>query len=709
EIYNAALLVIRQSRDDLLHAKEKLVGFLAKYDDSSWSAMENAAALKRGELEFSRQERSRLDEQGRVAESGLAKIDSQLVAVVEELKRLKEYHAILKTHMDAHETEREERIRRIFELVGELSVIEADIARCAELIKEAGEQESSARELAAKWEARCFLIRDEIEKLTHDKKSPTMEFQSLATSTESARTLLATKERALDAASVDVEYIRIKALADNANTTHAESARGWREKFGKLTEVEIQEASDSIEGNQATEQDVEDKLSDKETAQLEESHAKRSMEEASKKLNELKAAYSSLSVALFKGDQSTCREQEGKLSADIEASGKCITNLEHAISSRIIEIEKEAGRVKLLTSLASQEDLECEPEAETEAEPFATDTEAESELKAARRRKTGAEEKVQQIYDKLKRFSNDLAKLLDDPLCAAIPQVVTNIKEDLHRCESVLTEGIDNLVEYVQYAMAPLSHELDTLEQKKNIVVIEVMHDVKKALTLLSNLEKKSRIPLLGGIWHNWTNRPFIRFRTSVSPDTEQSRLAVAGTVTRLAQAEGKLPAGAIIVQTALSELLGNTYTIETLKPDTSPSATYVGVGHPEGLHSWSGGQKLSGSVLFYMAICNLLSFEGQSGGILLMDNPFGACNHIEFVRLIVTLTRQYGIQMIAYTPTENMEIRRLYPVNVLIRKGGAAGIVKRTGHTLVQQDKTIYNEGEITTLVIHPEAPHAP
>jgi hypothetical protein len=84
------------------------------------------------------------------------------------------------------------------------------------------------------------------------------------------------------------------------------------------------------------------------------------------------------------------------------------------------------------------------------------------------------------------------------------------------------------------------------------------------------------------------------------------------------------------------------------------------------------------------------------------MDNPFGSCNHIEFVRLIVALTRQYGVQMIAYTSTEDLEIRRLYPINILIRKGGAAGIVKRTGHTLVQQDKTIYNDGETTSLEIN-------
>jgi len=702
--YKAALPVVRQSRDDLLQAKDSLVGFLAKYDDSTRSALENAAALKRNELESCRQDRSRLDEKSRQAESGLASIDLHILAVAEELKCLKEYHSTLKTHIDTHETGREERIQRVSELVGELSAIETEIARCDELVKEAGERESFAREVAAKGEVRCIHIRKELESLTGERKASTVEFQLLATSTESARTLLAGKERALDAASVDAEYIRVKALADNANTAHAESAREWREKFGKFTEEEIQEASDRIEGRHATEKDVEDMLTDKENTQLAESHAKRTMEDASKKLNELNSAYSSLSVASFSGDLATCRELEGKLSADVETSSKCITNLERAITARIIDIEKESGRVKLLSSLASQVDVECEPD----AVPFVTDTEAENELKAAHRAKADAEEKIQLVYDKLKRFSNDLAKLLDDPLCAQIPQVVSSIKEELHRCEGVLTEGIDALVEHVQHALAPLTHELDTLAQKKSIVVTEVMHDVKKALILLSNLEKKSRIPALGGIWRDWTNRPFIRFKTSVNPETEQARLSVAGTVTRLAQAEGKLPGGAIIVQTALSELLGNAYTIETLKPDTSPSTNYVGVGHPEGLHSWSGGQKLSGSVLFYMAMCNLLSFEGQPGGILLMDNPFGSCNHIEFVRLIVALTRQYSVQMIAYTSTEDLEIRRLYPVNILIRKGGAAGIVKRTGHTLVQQDKTIYNDGETTSLEINSEAPHA-
>lgn len=703
--YQSALPDIIQSRSDLLHAKERLVGFHAKYDDSSRSALENAASLRQSELESGRQDRSMLEEQSRQAESRLSAVVSHIMAVAEECKGFRKYHEIIKAHIDTHDIGREERVRRISELVGELSAVETDITRCEKLIKDVGGRESSTRQLAANGEALCSLIRDELGKLTGEKKVPSSEFQSLATSTESARKLLAGKERSLDATSNDAEFIRVKTLSDKAGQDHAALIKDWHDKFNKVSETEIQEASAYIGGRSAIEDDVDKAQSAKETASTEERLALRSFEETSNKLNELKTAHTSLPVTTFSGDLASCRQQEDKFTADIDASARCISNLKEAISSRIVAIANCTGRVNHLASLASQVEVECE----IEAEPFATDTEAENELKTARGAKKEAEEKVQQIYDKLKRFSNDLSKLLDDPLCAPITQVVTSIKEELHRCEGVLTEGIDTLSEHVQFAMAPLSHELDSLEQKKNIVVTEVMHDVKKALILLSNLEKKSRIPSLGGIWHNWTNRPFVRFRTSVNPDTEQSRLAVAGIVTCLAQAEGKLPTGAVIVQTALSELLGNAYSIETLKPDTSPSTNYVGVGHAEGLHSWSGGQKLSGSVLFYMAMCNLLSFEGQSGGILLMDNPFGACNHIEFVRLIVTLTRQYGIQMIAYTPTEDMEIRRLYPVNVLIRKGGAAGIVKRTGHTLVQQDKTIYNEGEITTLVIHPEAPHAP
>jgi hypothetical protein len=704
ETYRLSLPTISQSRDEALYAKDKIVGFLSRYDDSTRLALMDTAAFKRREFESNLRERAQLEEQCRKIESAFANLENGLAAIIQKLQRYRNDHESIKAHIDTHETGRAERVCRISELVEVLSSIESTIAKGRSMIVAAGERETTARDLAAKGDARCSYIRNELDQLTGEKKVPSEEFQTLAITSESARILLVAKERALDAASDDAEYIETKTLAKNAQTAHTEEAGKWREKFGKLAEEYIQEASNHIAGRQASEIDVETMQAAKEEAHIAESHAERSMKDAFKALQELKRVNSSQKVAPFSSDIETSLAQEISLSAGIDHSTKLIATLNEVINSRIVEIEICKGRVNLLSNLASQEDVECEPD----VEPFATDMEAESVLKNARKAKKEAEEKAQQFYDKLKSLSNDLATLLDDELCAKIPQVVMNIKEELRRCERVLTEGIDTLAEYVQFAMAPLSHELETLEQKKNIVVTEVMHDVKKALALLSNLEKKSKIPPLGGIWHAWTNRPFVRFWTSVKMDSEQSRLAIASTVTRLAQTEGKLPSGAVIVQSALSELLGNAYRIETLKPDTSPSTNYVGIGHPEGLHSWSGGQKLSGSVLFYMAMCNLLSFEGQSGGILLMDNPFGACNHIEFVRLIVALTRQYGIQMIAYTPTEDMEIRRLYPINVLIRKGGTAGIVKRTGHTLVQQDKTIYNGGETTTLVINSEAPHA-
>jgi DNA repair exonuclease SbcCD ATPase subunit len=704
ETYKAALPLVRQSRDDLLDAKEKLVGFLAKYAESSRLALENTAALRKNELETCQQEQLRLDEQCMQIQSKLTELETYTIQASEELQQIRASREKINIHIIAHEAGSDERVTRISKLVEELSALEGRIADYLSEISIAGERELAAQELAATMEADCSRLREDIDKLVGEKKTLAAEFRSLATSTDSARALLATKESSLNAASVDAEYIRIQTLTESKQSELSKAVSQWREKFGKLSAEELQDASDHIAGRIAAEKDVEELLLSKDAEQLKVSHAKRSLEEAENKLNDVKKVNASQKMVSFDGDLVTSQAQEAFLADTIQHTLEFIGRLNEAIIVRTAEIESCKGRVNLLRNLAGQVDIEYEPG----AEPFATNSEAESELKGTLRAKAEAEATVQQVYDRLKHFSNELTRLLDSQLCAPIPQVVMNIKQELHRCEGVLTAGIDTLAEHVQLALAPLSHDLETLEQKKNIVVTEVMHDVKKAFILLTNLEKRSRIPSLGGIWQNWTNKPFVRFKTSVNPDTEQSRITVAGTVTCLAQAEGKLPSGADIVKTALNELLGNAYTIETLKPDTSPSTNYVGIGKPEGLHSWSGGQKLSGSVLFYMAMCSLLSFEGQGGGILLMDNPFGSCNHIEFVRLIVALTRQYGIQMIAYTPTEDMEIRRLYPVNVLIRKGGAAGIVKRTGHTLVQQDRTIYNGGETTTLVINPEAPYA-
>jgi hypothetical protein len=93
---------------------------------------------------------------------------------------------------------------------------------------------------------------------------------------------------------------------------------------------------------------------------------------------------------------------------------------------------------------------------------------------------------------------------------------------------------------------------------------------------------------------------------------------------------------------------------------------------------------------------------------VLLLDNPFGSCTNIDFIRLIIALTRQYGVQIVACTPTENEDIRRLFPLNIMIRKGGADGIVKSTGKPLVKYEKTVYNEGEMATLLISREVPHA-
>jgi hypothetical protein len=301
-----------------------------------------------------------------------------------------------------------------------------------------------------------------------------------------------------------------------------------------------------------------------------------------------------------------------------------------------------------------------------------------------------------------------LAELLDDDLCAPVASMGSLIKEEQRRCAGVLKEDITGFLDRIHNAIESLKFELSQHERNEQKVVEQVVLDVKKAFGYLSKLAVRSKVPALGGIWAEWSGKPFIQFRTRIEIDSDTSRQAIADTVTMIAQMPGVLPAGDEIIHTALSAVLGKAYVIETLKPDTSPTTAYKGIEHPTGLNAWSGGERLSGAVLFYLAICNLLSVDGQGGNVMLLDNPFGSCTNIDFIRLVIALTRQYGVQIVAFTPTENEDIRRLFPLNIMIRKGGADGIIKSTGKPLVKYEKTVYNEGELTTLEILREVPHA-
>ena len=417
----------------------------------------------------------------------------------------------------------------------------------------------------------------------------------------------------------------------------------------------------------------------------------------------LKKAHFNLPVTPCTLDPEEGRSREASLSAATTELTAAVAVRGEAVAARAAELANAEYQVKLLATLAS--DLEAPDEL---CAPYADFQQAQEDLSTAKKAERLASTERDSLAHELGALNIDLSGLLDQELCAPIAVMGSQIKDEQRRSGGMLKEDLADFRDRIHNAIESLKFELNQQEKNEQKVVEQVVLDVKKAFTYLSRLATRSKVPALGGIWAEWSGKPFIQFKTRIEIESDTSRQAIADTVTTISQMPGDLPAGDKIIHTALSAVLGKAYTIETLKPDTSPTTVYKGIEHPTGLNAWSGGERLSGAVLFYLAICNLLTVEGQGGNVMLLDNPFGSCTNIDFIRLVIALTRQYGVQIVAYTPTENEDIRRLFPLNIMVRKGGTDGIIKSTGKPLVRYQKTVYHDGEAATLQISHEVPHA-
>src|SRR6266702_4624622 len=680
--------------------------FLGKYGEESEAALKEAIVVARGWVESCQAEISAVQAKEKEALDEKAGLTPIIEEIVKELKIVKERQAVLFNHNARHEEGRDERLLRIEELETEIAELSQLISAGQEAIVEADKKVQELRDSVKDTTRSNNELAHEVKQLEALKKvKPDDVFSQLATSSASARELLNTKRSALEAASEDKEYITVKASFGASDKAYGRLSKEYQNEFGEVPEEDKLASTADLGGRAVAKADVAEAQNIRDKVMERKGQAKTTKETAGNAQTELKNKHRGMTVIPFTGEDAACSEQEAFCNSEIARLRALIGAAGETIIEQNLAIEHCRGELRNISSLADSVELERIPGGES----FASIDEAETALHASVKQLKVYEEELVRLEDALKKQSRDLGRLLDDPLCVPVPVAVATIKEEKNRREDgILRDGIDELVVYIQQASDPLPHELTKLEEDKQTTVDEVMHVVKKAFKLLQNLGKKSKVPELGGIWHSWAGLPFVKFSTRVDPDSESSRLAVSGAVTRLAQLEGDLPNGAAIVRTALSEMLSDAFQIETLKPDTTPTTKYYPLSHKEGVRAWSGGQKLSGSVLLYMAFSNLLTIEGQiSGGVLLMDNPFGSCNHVEFVRLIVALTRQYGVQMVAFTPVVDEEIRRMYRNNVLLRKGGVGGLSKR-GFTMVQLERKVYYDGEAARLRIKAEVPNA-
>lgn len=704
----ATIVKIKAAREAALSARDALVAFLGKYSETSAAVLVSAITTAEKDLLSCSAEIQTLTEKVSAVQGVVAEAEGIFNVYCARSKQMVPLIDAIQKHISRHEDGRPALVAGLQELarmiIADLSAIEVLEERLLVIEKTEGDANKSAE----KARAALAEVTKEIHTLNGARKEPTPAFSSLAGNTASARSLYVDKGQALEMVNTNAECLTVKAKLLAAKEHYEKAQERWDNKYRAIKPEALQEALRQISGAVASEYDYVKVSEERELVQISQIKAEEALKRAGNERDDLKQSHFGQKIIPCILDMQLSGERKTDLETDIEKTKLDMDTLTQAVSTWIEKIRETREEIRTLETLTYSITEDFAPLAGGDISVYPNSEIAKAELRTAQDevRQSGVE--VKSLNSKLALLNNDLVKVMDDDSSLVISRIVAQIREEKLRCGGILNNNISAFIEKINNLIAALTHELESMERNEQKVTAQVMVDVQKAFKLLGWLETRSKIPALGGIWKDWAGMSFIRFRTQVKVDSDEARQIVADTISKISGLEKDLPSGDEIVHLALAAVLGSAYTIETLKPQSIPTTKYAGIEHPLGLTSWSGGERLAGAALFFLAISHLMTVDHQGGNVLFLDNPFASCTDLNFIRLVIALTREYNVQIVAYTPIEDKQIRRLFPLNVMIRKGGADGIIKGTGQPVVRYQETIYNEGEITTLKLNQEWTHA-
>ena len=130
----------------------------------------------------------------------------------------------------------------------------------------------------------------------------------------------------------------------------------------------------------------------------------------------------------------------------------------------------------------------------------------------------------------------------------------------------------------------------------------------------------------------------------------------------------------------ALRNILGKKYQVMTLRPNNKAiSLQYYRISAKEGLSSWSGGERLTGAILFCLSMGEVIRqnryndsiFKRGGTGLLLLDNPFGTTTYQSFVDIQFALAKQFKVQLVATTNNKDTDILASFPKIIGVKTVG--------------------------------------
>lgn len=290
----------------------------------------------------------------------------------------------------------------------------------------------------------------------------------------------------------------------------------------------------------------------------------------------------------------------------------------------------------------------------------------------------GATARAREIEERAGRAARMLESFALDPANEVLPP---SIRQRLREPElDQLLPRAATLLEDVRVRGDNIATELAEVEKHRALIAIGLEQATDRALDVLRELEPAS---VFAPEVASWGGHAFIKVRLKVPP-TASERSAVAATlIDRLVQQQD-IPSGLKLIQRMVRELSrGGGLSIRILKPEVRRRLDYPPV---QGLRAFSGGERLTSAILLYCTLARMRAQRRGSTraptGVLVLDNPVGACSHPEFLELQREMARSHRVQLVYTTGVEDLEALTRLP-NVLRLRNSHADVRGRRRVTL--------------------------
>lgn len=232
-------------------------------------------------------------------------------------------------------------------------------------------------------------------------------------------------------------------------------------------------------------------------------------------------------------------------------------------------------------------------------------------------------------------------------------------------CDQV-AQGLQDIIDAMQT-------RIDRFDDNKQGIISQLSSDCRDLIRKFESINEISRLPRMGEFWKRWEAQPFVKLTVSSEVKTEENvRAKLDEYLLHLVRVEKEgLPTPVELVFGALRSILGKKFQVMTLRPNNKAiSLQYYRISAKEGLSSWSGGERLTGAILFCLSMGEVIRqnrysdgpFKRGGTGFLLLDNPFGTTTYQSFVDIQFALAKQFKVQLLATTNNKDTDILASFP-----------------------------------------------